>query len=201
MLKAIIFDFDGVIGDTFKTNFELFKPFISNLTEQDFKDNHNGNIFQGSKINLAPDQWVTYFKQQKERFTTNNLFPLKGVLSELSKKFQLFIVSSTPDESLKYFLGLGDLNFFTQIFGATTHRSKHEKFKMLLEKYSLKHDECILITDTLGDILEAKTVDIKSIAVTWGYHQRELLEKGGSAAIVDDKDELLKQIEKINGDA
>ena len=61
MQKAIIFDFDGVIGDTFQINLELFREFIDDFSVQDFKDNHNGNIFQGSKMVLDPKQWKKYF--------------------------------------------------------------------------------------------------------------------------------------------
>ncbi|MDD5110625.1 MAG: HAD family hydrolase [Patescibacteria group bacterium] len=200
MIKAIIFDFDGVIGDTYQNNFELFKPFIQNISEQDFKDNHNGNIFEGKKITLTPEQWEKYFANQKKLFTKTNLFPLKRVLARLSKNFQLFIISSTPDASIKYFLKYGALNrFFEKIFGATTCTSKFKKFQMIFEQYGLGPEECLFVTDTLGDILEAKKVKMRTIAVAWGYHEKELLARGNPLAIVCSGKELLESIKKYSG--
>ena len=54
-----------------------------------------------------------------------------------------------------------------------------------------------MITDTLGDLREASAVDLKTIAVTWGYHDEETLRKGNPAALVDNPAELAPQIESI----
>jgi len=195
MIKAIIFDFDGVIGDTYNLNFEVSKLFDSNMTEQDFIDHHKGNVFEKPKIKFKEKDIPVFFEKQKQGFTKKHLFPFKAGLDELKEKFQLFVISSTIDANIKHFLEIGKYDhFFEKIFGSTTHKSKIEKFKMIFNQYNLSSDECIFVTDTIGDIIEARKVNIKTIGVTWGYHEKELLLSEKPFAIAHNIDELLKYI-------
>lgn len=41
MTKAVIFDFDGVISDTYNIAFNILKTFDHTLTEEQFKDFYN----------------------------------------------------------------------------------------------------------------------------------------------------------------
>ena len=68
---------------------------------------------------------------------------------------------------------------------------------MLFDEYKLKPDECIFVTDTLGDLLEAKELNIGTIAVTWGYHEEERLKFGHPDIIINNFDELIPSIEKF----
>ena len=195
MIKTLIFDFDGVIGDTFDLSFKICRTIFKGLSEQDFRDYHNGNVFRSNIIRWEPHKLKLFYSNQKQGFTKKNLFPLKDVLRKLQDKYQLLVISSTTDENVKDFLNLGGFDqFFLEIFGATTHKSKVEKFKMIFKKYKLKPHECLFITDTIGDIKEARKVNIKSIAVTWGYHSKELLSKQNPLAIIEKPNELLKRL-------
>ncbi len=50
----------------------------------------------------------------------------------------------------------------------------------------------------IGDGIElANKVSLKSIGVTWGLHNREILNLGNPAAIISDPNELIPTIEKI----
>jgi len=138
MIKAIIFDFDGVLCDTYDINFGILKTIDKNLTEQKFKDHFKGNAYKKRQIKIKKKYIPLFFEKQKQNFTPKHLFPLKKVLSRLKKDFQLFIISNTIDENIKYFLKLGNYDrFFQKILGATTHRSKVEKFKMVFNQYNL----------------------------------------------------------------
>ncbi len=199
MIKAVIFDFDGVLGNTYDINHDLSKSFDSEMTEQDFIDHHKGNVFDEPKIKFKKEDIPVFFEKQKKMFTKDHLFPLRKVLEEIENKFQLFIISSTTDENIKHFLELGGNDkFFLKILGATTHRSKIEKFKMIFDQYNLLPEECLFITDTTGDIIEARNFDIKTIAVTWGFHKKELLLEQKPFAIIDTPDELLECINKCS---
>lgn len=201
MRKAILFDFDGVLGNTYAINYELSQLFHENLSEQDFKDHHNGNVYETPKINFQKGDDLIFFEKQKQVFQKEHLFPLKDILNTLADRFKLFVVSSTSEENIKYFLELGDLHeLFTKILGAETHKSKEVKFKMILSEYKLKPEECIFVTDTIGDIIEARKLDIKTIAVTWGFHDRAVLEKEDPYKIVNNENELLSAISQISAE-
>lgn len=199
MLKTIIFDFDGTLGNTYNINLGICREIIPDLTKQEFEDIHNGNVYQ-SKIRQwrASDLQIKFdFDKQKIRFTKAHLFPLEKELAELTKKYQLLIISSTVDENVRYFLSLGGWQkYFQNIFGATTQKSKIKKFQMMFKQYHLQPKECLFVTDTIGDIKEANKVGIDSVAVTWGYHKEKLLSTQKPYAIVNNPEELLKIIGK-----
>ncbi len=198
MLKAIFFDFDGVIWDTYEFGMDLCKRFDPLMTEQDFIDHHKWNVYESPKIRFQSGDMERYFALQKELITRSYLFPLEGILQDLSQRFPLFIVSSTPDENLNLYLSTGSYEkYFKEALGATTHKSKKRKFEMMFEKYNLKSEECVFVTDTTGDIKEAREVNLRAIAVTWGYHSKELLESEGPFSLVDTPEELLEVIDGI----
>ena len=67
-----------------------------------------------------------------------------------------------------------------------------------IQKYDIDTSSCVFVTDTLGDILEANKLGIKTIAVDFGYHERARLERGNPFAIVSDFKEIRKIIEQLD---
>ncbi|MBI2112526.1 HAD family hydrolase [Candidatus Woesearchaeota archaeon] len=86
---------------------------------------------------------------------------------------------------------------FHEVLGAEIDPSKAERFYLLFKKYDIKPEECLFVTDTLGDILEANQVMVKTIAVDFGFHERKRLKKGNPAMIVSTFSELVKAIRKF----
>ena len=119
-------------------------------------------------------------------------------LEELAKKYSLFIISSNQEEALNiYFQNNKFTHIFKEIMGAETHQSKVEKFKYLFEKYKLQSEDCVFVTDTLGDILEGNKAGIRTVAVDFGFHGRDRLEKGNPFKIVSSFDEVVKVIKNM----
>ena len=56
---------------------------------------------------------------------------------------------------------------------AEISKNKVEKFKILKEKYGIREEEMLFITDTLGDLRESSEAGVPTVAVTWGAHKRE----------------------------
>jgi phosphoglycolate phosphatase len=50
----------------------------------------------------------------------------------------------------------------------------------------------VYVGDTVGDVHEAKEAGIPVIAVTWGYHTKEMLEKAQPTELVTSVTELKK---------
>lgn len=100
MFKALIFDFDGVVADTYEMNFTLSKLFDPKITRQDFEDHHNGNVWAEPKIKISSDEVKILFEKQREIFTKNHLFPLKEILEKYSKDCKIFILSSSSEKNI-----------------------------------------------------------------------------------------------------
>jgi len=119
-------------------------------------------------------------------------------IKNLSSKYFLAIVSSTSSSYIKSYLKeRGAFSSFSDILGSDFALSKLERMKNLFEKYNLTAQDAVLVTDTLGDITEAKEIGMNSIAVTWGLDDRKTLEKGKPVAIIDDPRELENAINNV----
>jgi beta-phosphoglucomutase-like phosphatase (HAD superfamily) len=100
MFKALIFDFDGVIGDTYDMNFTLSRLFDPGITKQDFEDHHNGNVWAEPKIKISMEEVKILFEKQREIFTKKHLFPVKEILGRYSQDAKIFIISSSSEKNI-----------------------------------------------------------------------------------------------------
>lgn len=200
IMKAILFDFDGVLHDTFEFHREKIAEFTgSELSPQEYRDMHNGNFFGHAIPELRSVDWVAYRDSIEERFGDLEMTEeVREVLRRVSQGKQMFVVSAGGTRLIEAYLrrgGVGDL--FREVLGGDFLRSKAEKFRYISEKYAFDIHDALFVTDTLGDILEAHEVGIKTIAVDFGFHSRETLEKGKPYAIISRFEELPEIMEKL----
>jgi len=186
MIKHLIFDFDGVVADTFDMNWALTQEHDETATVDDFITHHDGNVFEEPRIKFKPERVEEFYSEYQKRLTPSHTKKAADPLRRLGAQYQLYVVSSNGERAIKAVLeqtGLAPL--FMRIMGAETHESKVEKFKMLMKEYGVTPENALFISDTLGDIKEAHKVGLRTIAVTFGYHDRERLSLGNPFAIVD----------------
>lgn len=196
-MSLLIFDFDGVIVNTFDSAFEIMRDLLNgNLTESEYRDWFNGNVYQKFDPNLVG----VFFQRFAPRLLATETVP--GMI-ELIRKLKddgerMVIVSSTMDEPIKAYLEkFGIAHCFERVYGATTEISKTEKLKMALADTGAEASEAVFITDTLGDIRTAKKIGVSSIAVTWGYHPLEVLKEGEPDAIAESVEVLIDSLQEL----
>lgn len=204
MDRILIFDFDGVINDSLPIVFEIIKRLgkkynIRINTKKDHEEIYDKNFYDGlKKIGLSENNLdkfkseykIEYLKKLKEFTLFDNL---KESLQRLSSNNILIIVTSTLKNPVKIFLDDKDISFFEEILGAEEHPSKVEKIKYVKKKYP--NSEYYYIGDTVGDIKEGKEANVKTVATTWGYHNRKRLEKENPDFIVDSPEKLVSLFE------
>ena len=99
MIKAIIFDFDGVIHNTLELSFNINKIIFPGLTINEYKDFFNGNCYEHEKI--TPENSKKYFKMQEQEFKKLKIErKIKNELIKMKDKFDLFVVSSNSGMTL-----------------------------------------------------------------------------------------------------
>ena len=200
-MKTLIFDFDGVIHNTFEFHRGKIKEFTGiALTVDEYKAVHRKNFFFNIPEEFKHISWVDYAK-----FIHNDLINLKVDLkikekiNNFSKKHNLYIVSSNSAKTINDYLINNDfINNFKEVLGFEILKSKTEKFKYIFKKYKTKAEEGLFVTDTLGDIVEANEVSLKTVAVDFGFHCRETLSEGSPIEIVSSFDELSEIIKKYD---
>jgi phosphoglycolate phosphatase len=121
------------------------------------------------------------------------------LLEELSKEgYKLAIVSNKFDKAVK------ELNqfYFEKYIKVAIGESEniHRKpapdtvFKALAELGSTA-DKAVYVGDSEVDVKTAKNSGIVCVGVTWGFRDREVLEREGADYIIDKPEELLKIID------
>ena len=193
--KYIFFDFDGVLHNTFFVHLREIRKFSNiDLTEEEYRDLHNGNFFENREEKLRNFDWTKYREYVHTHISSLTMEErIKNVLELLAKKYTFAIVSASGENILKDYLNHNAIShFFSDILGGDFHHSKEVKFKHLLEKHNLSLEDVFFVTDTLGDIMEANKVGIRTIAVTFGFHKKELLLEGNPFACIDQPEELLQ---------
>jgi phosphoglycolate phosphatase len=200
-LKNIIFDFDGVIADSYSLIYKIFSKQNNELTEEIFK-----SFFEGNTIFTA----TKYFGKNSELIVRNGLKEygsrieevecfndVKESLKVLAEKYNLFIISSGPKNIINTFLKQYNLEVFKKVLGREIASSKVKKFKILEDEYFINQDDSIFITDTLGDVIEAHDAGYRVIAETFGFHNKEVIERGKPEHMVNNWQEIMNTLNNI----
>lgn len=204
MKPTILFDFDGVIVDSFHISYAYREEGGTPLTIEEFRKLHEGNIYEEIAKNQSRKSEVElnenhekFFAYYSEQIIEQVPFEgIEDVLATLAERYPLVVVSSSIDNPIKAYLDRWNLSqYFQKIYSADVHRSKVVKMKMVFEEFSTDAEHCIFIIDTLGDVREANKVGVPSVGVTWGCHDRPTLKRGEPHAIVDTPAELQKAVE------
>ena len=200
----VLFDFDGVIADSFAASYAIVQKFCAHITHDHFRAGFEGNIhdafdeWESRPHGLECDHgldWDAEYGAISQKIA--GMFPgIDTVIKELAQKYRLIIVSSGPDEFIEPFLEkVGIRDCFQEVMGNRVHKSKAEKMRMIFSKYGTTPETCILITDSLGDMREGASVGVGSIGVSWGFQDRATLQKGAPFRIVDDPRDIPNTVE------
>lgn len=200
MQKFVLFDFDGVIADSYALSFEVAKLVHPHLTEEAYVPMWDGNIFDEAKMSSCTPECRDheFYDEYSPRIGGVGLIPgAADFLASLAKKYQLAVISSSITTDVMSIATRGGVaHHFSDVLGKDVHTSKVEKINTILKRYEARTDDCVFITDTLGDMKEASGVGLGIIGVSWGFQPKERLEKGGAFRIVDTPSDLPQVVDE-----
>lgn len=181
--KIIIFDFDGVFVSDFDFHKKRIEDFLSiSITDEEFYDIHSGNVYKDDKhgLELGNFDAQEYFRTIHDDFVK---LPIVDGMAQVTQKAQeigqIFIVSSGGENNIRdFFVENRICENLCTIYGVETHPSKEKKFEKIINETGISANDIIFITDTLGDIHEANSLGIASLAVTWGFQNIDTLQQG-----------------------
>ena len=197
MRKFIFFDFDGVLHNTFEFHLERIENILGvALTEEEYRAMHDGNFYKEPSGKTKQVDWVHYTKSIEAEQRKLEMRPdVYEHIQQLAEEYSLLLVSSGGRGPIEGYLEKnGALQYFVDGLYREDSLSKLEKFETLFARYDAHPTNSMFVTDTLGDILEAHEVGLRSIGVSFGFHNKERLEKGNPYKVVDAWEEIPEAI-------
>jgi phosphoglycolate phosphatase len=207
--RAILFDLDGTLVDTRAASWQLFsetnRAFGLGIDSQEaFFKAFEGNFFD-SLARLVPDHRraadaKTHFMELlRTRYHPGVIPGMVDVVRALAPQCTLAVLSTNGIEAIRRVLvGAGIATCFSHVFSGdveprkaasmrrfladqryATHRQCSPAYQDGGEAGQLLAQEVVLVTDTVGDVAEAREAGVRAIGVSWGMHtEQQLLDAG-----------------------
>ncbi len=185
--KYLIFDFDGVILDSWSATLEAHYRLQTELTKAQIKDKLlNDRLVKPrytSDKKYTPEQLKELMEFRKREYDIKAEVGLKlfrGFVGELKKlkNVKMAIVSTAYQPVLEQFAGEAGLNF-DFIHGFSENFSKVKSIKRIAEDWGTDLNELYFFTDTIRDIIEVKNIlnPNRIIGCGWGFHGYQRLKE------------------------
>lgn len=213
MLRAILWDNDGVLVDTerlfYEANRDLFRPLGLELSEQHFfdwylADNCGAWHLLEPRLSAAEiDAWRDERNRQYAATLASESIPaidgVGEVLASLSPRLRMGVVTSSNRDHFEIIHGRLDLlpHFEFVLTFDTYARSKPapDPYLLGLERLGVRADECLVVEDSPRGLQAATAAGIRCIVL------RNELTRGhdfhGAWRVVDTMPQLLAEIERL----
>jgi phosphoglycolate phosphatase-like HAD superfamily hydrolase len=181
-MKTYIFDFDGVIGDTFDVYADFLAGFmhVSNDKARQYVYEHS---FNNNKYSIIKKLIKNFYMLRFESYikkTNPSIFA--GVIEEISKlKGEKYIISRNHSRVCQDILKENQ-GIFRNIYGFNNSRSKVNAIGDIIRKTRIKKENIVFVSDTIGDYLEVSEVldNNQIFLVTWGFNSIDDITKFNS---------------------
>lgn len=206
---TVIFDFDGVIGDTFPHTRDIACLLYEEFRHEKPRQEMIGKLIgKGARTVIkelnVPLTKVPYFEKRFRqelslRIDKVKIFKgMKTVLKQIKKAgYPLGILSSNSQKNLHYIFRKNQIDFFDFIYSDSSFFGKGKVLRKLLKKLHLKSTQIIYIGDEERDIQASQQNKVKIIAIGWGYDHEKVLKKQKPDFFAKEPKDLLKILKRL----
>ena len=213
LMSLILFDFDGTLVQTQYLAREIFNECadefglepISLVEMKELQKSGAKQLFSKKKISLLKIVRVVRRIQLGMRRKLLQVEPVRGinqVLQELKKQgHSLGIVTSNSQENVENYVKKQKWEMFEFIHAEKNFLGKGRVLQKIVKKYGISLNDSFYVGDEVRDIEAGKEAKMRVIAVSWGFNDREILQKKGADFIIDHPGEILEFFGKIGEEA
>lgn len=206
--ETLLFDLDGTLTESGTGIINAVKYALSQYGIEE-NNSETLNRFIGPPLyrtfsevyGFTEEKSLEAVTKYREYYSTKGLFEneLYEGISELipdlkNAGYKLVLATAKPEMfTFKIMDHFGLDKYFDFMAGAVdseNRREKHEIIEYALHNIEAKKENCIMIGDRMHDIDGAKANNIDSMAVLYGYGNREEHEKHGAKYIVETVEDL-----------
>ncbi|MCZ2443745.1 MAG: HAD family hydrolase [Flavobacteriales bacterium] len=170
MIKAILFDFDGVILDSLEVKtqafYEMYLPYGVAMAER-VKTHHlqHGGISRFEKFKLYHDEWLGIPTDESKIYELANEFSrrvfegvvnapeVKGIRSFLEAnyhRYRIWVITGTPTEEIQEIVKAVQMdNYFEACYGSPEKKTYWTA--KIIKDEKLKPEEVLFVGDALAD--------------------------------------------------
>jgi phosphoglycolate phosphatase len=203
----LMFDFDGVVADSFEVFYEEFTGAVKLLGWDKLNSRESllklmeGNPLAGL-VKMGFPVWR--LKQLGEQFAprieaaNSRIEPFPGMpslLTELAAAHPVYVITSNQTRAVELFLEKHGVQGVLEVVGADKEASKVKKIRKVRKKHPGLQGW--YFGDTKGDMVEAGIAGATTVAIAWGWHPVETLAEGKPDHIVHDQEALRVLIKEV----
>jgi phosphoglycolate phosphatase len=221
VVRAILFDLDGTLVQTREAAWELFRKTdreiglgISDrntffaLFEDNFFRALARHCRDAKKSDAAKQHFLTLLRTQ---YCPKLIPGMTDVITALASRCTLAVLSTNAMQAIRRILTeAGVAHCFAHVFAGDVEPDKANSIHRFVADHSytlgrhctpaydertqsspVSNDEIVLVTDTVGDVIEARKSGIRAIGVAWGMHPEDKLLAAGAEAVAVWPQELI----------
>ena len=212
MLKAIIFDYNGVLVDDLSVHEDAYLfaakesgRSLSRATVSQYIS-HSIERKRGFYFgDISDEEWEELLRAKTRRYfeiaaKKNLVFPdVEAVLSTLSGKYLLALLSNTTRENFNGIFPATLSGYFRETLFADEVKKPKPSPEPLLEimrRLGVTREECCYVGDSLLDVQMSMSAGISVYGVATGHNSVDELSSAGADHVVASLTELKKKLEE-----